>query len=56
MDTFFSSTKKVLVKDDFKKRGNSQPEMLSFLHGQVRIIFGTMLEILIHVIFLNNAG
>lgn len=38
------------------KRGNCQPEMLSFLHGQAGIIFGTMLEILVHLFFLANAG
>lgn len=30
--------------------------MLSFLHGQVGIMFGTMLEILLHLIFLASAG
>lgn len=38
------------------KKGNCQPEMLSFLHGQVGIIFGTVLEILVHLIFLASAG
>lgn len=38
------------------KCGNYQPEMLSFLHGQVGIMFGTALEILVHLIFLANAG
>lgn len=54
MDTFFSSMKKVLKM--LLKKGNCHPKMLSFLHGQVGIIFGTMLEILVHLIFLANAG
>lgn len=38
------------------KKGNCEPEMLSFLHGQAGMMLGTMLEILVHSIFLADVG
>jgi len=38
------------------RKGNCQPEMLSFLRGQVEMRFGTMLERLVQSIFLAAVG